>query len=202
LTSLKLDLANLWLPDSAKRKELGSIATATNKVLVGLLEESKHGEAETMKIDTPTGSIEDMRAAIARNHRRLVEALADELGTDEARRLSREALFRVGVSLGEKARTSLGVGDDPTDLLKAARVLYGILGIQFTARGGPGNYSLEIHSCALSRQYTEQTCDSLSAVDEGVLRGFNPAAEMHFTQKMTSGCSTCIALIGIKRVVG
>ena len=197
--SLKLLLASVWLPNYVLKGELEKVATTTTDALRSLLEEVAPNELQrvSMEIKTPTGSIEERRAVMATNHRLLVKALSDGIGHDRAVEVGREALFKVGVRLGEESRRRLGVGDSVEDLLMAARVMYNVLGIRFTFSGEGGGHRVEMQRCALSEHYSELTCTVLSAIDEGVVRGLNPRASMSFERKITSGFPTCTAYVTI-----
>jgi hypothetical protein len=102
-------------------------------------------------------------------------------------------LFAVGVNLGKQTRSKLGVGDNPKDLIRAAKILYRILGIEFRLQGlDLTSANVIINRCALAQQYSKLTCKVLSATDEGVIKGLQPNATMQFKKYMTSGCQTCI----------
>ncbi len=140
---------------------------------------------------------------MAQTHRELVEKLVATLGHEEAVKLGREALFSVGQNLGRQTRAKLGVGDSPADLTKAAKILYRILGIDFTLQWQDGTHATAvINRCALAEQYSALTCEVLSATDEGVIRGLQPNVEMHFEQYLTGGCKNCIAKITFNQKEG
>jgi hypothetical protein len=199
LVSLKLLLASVWLPSYVQKSEVDRVAATTTDALRSVLEQVAPSELQkvTKQIKTPSGSIEERRAVMAANHCLLLKALSDGVGHDRAVELGRETLFKVGVSLGEESRRRLGVGDSVKDLLTAARVMYGVLGIRFTVKEEGGDHHMEVHRCELSEHYSELTCTVLSAVDEGVFRGLNPRASMSFERRITSGFPTCMACIRI-----
>jgi hypothetical protein len=199
LAGLKLFLASVWLPSHIIKGELDRVSAQTTDALRSLLEENAPDELRRVstEIKAPSGSIEERRAVMAANHSLLLKALSDGIGRDKAVEVGREALFKVGVRLGEESRRRLGVGDSVEDLLTAARVMYSVLGISFTVEGEGGERSIEVHRCALSEHYSELTCAVLSAIDEGAFRGLNPRASMSFKRKMTSGFPTCMAHVTI-----
>lgn len=199
MTSLRLLLSSVWLPSYIIRSELDRVAAQTTDALRSLLEENAPGELQRIstEIKTPSGSIEKRRAVMAANHRVLLNALTKGIGRDKAVEVGREALFKVGVRLGEESRKRLGVGESVEDLLAAARVMYAVLGIRFTVDGEGGEHLIEFHRCPLSKQYSELTCTVTSALDEGVFKGLNPKASMSFKRRMTSGFPTCVAGITI-----
>ena len=199
MVSLKLLLSSTWLPSHMLKGELDRVAAQTTDALRSLLDEVAPDELRKVskEIKAPSGSVEERRAAMASNHNVLLKALIDGVGRDRAVEVGREALFRVGVRLGEESRKRLGVGNSIKDLVMAAKVLYRVLGIGFTVHGRGGEYRIEVHRCALSAHYSELTCAVLSAVDEGVVRGLNPLASMRFERKITSGFPTCLASVRI-----
>ncbi len=194
---LKLLLASIWLPGSVIKSELDRIAAQTTEALCSLLGEKAPYDLDdaVSKIRPLSGSIEERRAVMASNHHILVEALSNRVGFDEAVDVGRAALFEVGVRLGEDSRMRLGVGDSSRDLLLAAKILYRVLGISFTAHGDSKELEIVVERCALARHYSELTCIVLSAVDEGVVRGLNPVLAMRFEKRMTAGPPTCVARV-------
>lgn len=133
---------------------------------------------------------------MAQTHAKLVEALVAAVGYEKAVALGRESLFAVGVNLGKQTRGKLGVGDNPKDLIKAAKILYRILGIEFNLEWlDDSNAVAIINRCALAEQYSKLTCEVLSATDEGVIKGLQPKVTMQFKEYMTSGCINCRANI-------
>jgi hypothetical protein len=103
-------------------------------------------------------------------------------------------LFLVGQRLGIETRVKLGVGDNPKDLERAAKILYRVLGIEFHLQWLDGkNANAIIDRCALAQKYSVLTCEVLSATDEGVINGLQPNVTMKFKEYMTSGCKNCRA---------
>ena len=197
MVSLRLLLASVWLPNYVIKDEIDKVAATTTDALRSLLEELAPGELQKIstEIQTLSGSIEERRAVMAANHSLLLKALSDGIGRDRAVEVGREVLFEVGVRLGEESCRRLGVGDSVEDLLTAARVMYGVLGIRFTVNREGGDHRIEVYRCPLSRQYSEFTCNVTSAIDEGVFKGLNPRASMSFKRKITSGFPTCVAYV-------
>lgn len=131
---------------------------------------------------------------MAKTHTELVKALEAAVGHDKAVGLGREALFSVGQEIGRQTRSKLGVGDNPKDLTRAAKVLYRVLGIEFHIEWlDDSNAVAIIDRCALAQQYSKLTCRVLSATDEGVINGLQPNVTMHFKEYLTGGCKNCRA---------
>jgi hypothetical protein len=140
------------------------------------------------------GSVNQKRRTMAKQHVKLVEFLVSSLGRERGIELGRGALFDAGKQLGRQVRGLLGVSETPADLIRAARVLYRVLGINFDiVRTGNGIATLIVNRCALAEEYSELTCQVLSATDEGVMQGLNPNTRMRFREYLTSGCPKCKA---------
>jgi hypothetical protein len=196
---LRLRLASLWLPGPLLVRELERIAERTTAALDSLLED--HAPESLREIrrveETPaTGSLEQRRAAMAVAQNARVEALVGAIGREEAIRLGRSSLHEVGVGLGREVRRRLGVGDDPMDLVRAARLLYRVLGIGFRVEWQGGDKAvLLVDRCALAESYSDEACLVLSAVDEGVVRGLSPRLGMSFEERIAAGAPRCVACI-------
>jgi hypothetical protein len=195
--SMRLRLASLWLPRRIVIWELDKIEAATNAALDELIALNGSAAREVPEASIGWG-LEERRAALAQGHERRVRALVDRIGREEAIRAARKALFRTGLEMGREARSRLGVGDSLQDLIRAAGVLYRILGIEFTVIDAPEGRRLEVHRCPLASWYSHEACLMLSAVDEGVVSGLSPEAAMRFTEYISGGAPHCVALISYK----
>lgn len=47
--------------------------------------------------------------------------------------------------------------------------------------------------CFFSRYYTPAVCKAASALDDGIVRGLSGCGPLHFEQRITEGCSCCLA---------
>lgn len=199
MTSLRLRLAAAWLPEWMLKSQLERVSDLTTHALLSLLKEKipDHSFRTIPPLRVLSGSIEDCRGAMALNHNTLVQSLVEAIGEKDAIDLGRQALFKAGLEIGEESRARLGVGEKIDDLITAARLLYRVLGINFTVQQNSDEFKMEVARCALSKWYSEQTCRMLSAVDEGVVRGLNHKIGMRFDRMITSGFATCIARIWI-----
>lgn len=203
--SLQLRLAALWIPPFLLRQELDRVARVTTAALDGLLAEHAPLSLDRVRReeDPRGGTLAQRRAALGRAHDRRVAALVQALGRERAAALGRAALFAVGRQLGREVNARLGVGRSAADLLRAARVLYNVLGIAFTVQRQEGRPAfLCVHRCALAAHYAEVTCRILSATDEGVVQGLNPDMEMRFQECMTAGAPQCLARLEYRTEVG
>ena len=198
----RLAILSWWTPNYIIRRELDHVSDLTTDTLENLLETSasvnpaKIAEAKVQL----SINVEEKRSQMAKEHAKLVEALVVAIGRDEALKQGRAALFEVGRNLGEETRDRLKIGDNPKDLIKAAKILYRVLGIAFGVEWlGETRANLIVDRCALAKEYSELTCLVLSAADEGVIKGLNPRASMMFRERITSGCRTCKAIIEFSR---
>lgn len=203
--SARLLLASLWLPPWLLRRELARIATRTTGALDDLLlVNAPEALDEIRSSDRPTsGSSRRRREALARSHTIRVTRLIEILGRDEALRAARLALFQTGIELGREARARLRVGRNRRALVQAARLLYRVLGIAFRAQWtAPGVAMVRIDRCALSRDYSAETCLALSAADEGVVAGLWPGARLEFMKRITQGAPACVASLRLSEKEG
>ncbi len=191
----RLLILGWWTPKYLISKELKNISDQTTTALEALLSKYQIKDVYVKrKKQQPKTNVQRQRAAMAHTQAKLVETLEAAIGREEAVRLGREALFLVGQDIGRQTRIKLGVGDNPKDLTKAAKILYSVLGIEFHLEWiDNSNAKAIINRCALSEQYSKLTCEVLSATDEGVIKGLHPNATMKFKEYMTSGCKNCRA---------
>ena len=198
---LSLLFLSWWTPKSIISRELGHVNELTTNALEDLLNKySPNNKGEISKKERISGrSIKQRRDAMSLKHAKLVDSLAEVLGKEEAIRLGREAMFKIGERLGDETCQKLGVGESLQDLVRAAKILYRILGIEFEVEmQSPNTATLIINRCALAANYSELTCQVLSATDEGTIRGLNKNMNMTFTEKITGGQPRCKAKITLR----
>ncbi len=193
---LKLKILSYWTPSVVINQMLDKINMQTTAAFEKLLAVNSpqilnnEGSEET----AISRGIDQKRTVIAKQHVKMVDALVSAVGREKAVNLGRTALFEVGKELGHEVREMLGVGDNPNDLILAARVLYRVLGIDFRVEWSGGNTAvLVVNKCALASEYSELTCLVLSATDEGVMQGLNPTTQMQFREYITDGATACKA---------
>ena len=195
---LRLLFLSWWTPKYIIYQELARVDALTTEALETLHSKysTNNKEEKPKKEAVSSGSIEKRRDTMAVKHANLVNSLVEVLGKEEAVRLGREAMFKIGEKLGRETAQKLGVGKSLTDLTRAAKILYRILGIEFEVKQqDSANAVVTINRCALAANYSELTCQILSATDEGTIKGLNQNMKMTFTQKMTSGLTECKAKI-------
>jgi hypothetical protein len=198
--SLKLRFASIWLPEYILKQEIDRVATITLKCLDQLLLKYAPLKLNALHIENLNmkGDIEKRRKIMAEAHNMRVKMLIDEMGYDEAVKVGRDALFQGGLKLGREARMRLDVDNSLQDLIRAARVLYRVLGIEFEVENSEEEIFMMVNRCSLSKYYLPETCRILSAADEGVVRGLNEDIEMKFILRMTDGYSKCKASLNIR----
>jgi predicted ArsR family transcriptional regulator len=190
--SLRLTVASVYLPKRTIWKELLHVEEVTNSALDEAIRASVPGHEPRALGDHDAG-LEGLRDRMAQGHKERIATLVEALGPKKAVEVARLALYRAGMQLGKEAKAKLGVRDDPRDLQKAARVLYRVLGIDFTMSYDNGRGEMRVHRCALARRYDSATCAVLCATDEGVVQGLSDQARLRFTQHLTSGEPNCVA---------
>jgi hypothetical protein len=191
---LRLQLLSWWTPKFIIYRELAHVSDHTIMAIESLLSNYGSTECPAGKKQKGRISIEQERTNMAQAHARLVETLESKFGYEKGVTIGRETLFSIGESLGKQTRNRLGVGDNPKDMIEAAKILYRIFGIEFHLEWrDESNAILIIDRCALSEHYSKATCEVLSATDEGIIQGLQPNSKMQFKEYMTSGCQKCKA---------
>lgn len=202
--NIKLRIASIWMPEFLLIREIDRVAQVTTGCLDQLLEEYapeklraiQKGEKKEEENSLLKGSLQERRKTMAEAHNVRVEALIDALGCDDAVKIGRNALFKAGKLLGEEAKERLNVGESLQDLIRAARILYNVLGIEFQIKDSEnGDTLMVVEKCSLATYYSPLTCRILSAADEGVVQGLNENIRMTFKERMTEGPAECLACI-------
>jgi hypothetical protein len=196
--SLKLDLLSFWMPDSLMKREIKHISDVTLRELDRLINENSPSHIKSLKAPQFGGSSRNMRIEMSSAHEKRVKLLIQILGRDKAILLGREALFSAGQELGSQLKGRLKVGGSLKELIKAARILYKVLGIDFEVEKVDGEIFLVVNRCQLAEYYSPDTCLVLSATDEGVVQGLNPLISMNFNQRIVSGFECCLANIRLE----
>lgn len=203
---LRLRILSWWTPKWFLKKSLDELADSTINGLEKLLNEELPAENNEITISSNEknmspqfttdlkGDLDERRRIMTRTHNKLVEALINITGQEEAISKGRKAMCREGLLLGQKFKGLLGVGDDLEDLITAAKILYTILGIDFVVEEkGENEMIMVVNHCSLANNYNSNTCKVLSAADEGVVQGLNPNIHMKFVERITQGHDHCLA---------
>jgi hypothetical protein len=195
---IRLLFLSWWTPKYIIYRELCRVDALTSGALESLLHKySPNNKEDKSKNGSFLGeSIEDKRTAMALKHSNLVNKIAGVLGKEEAMKLGREEMFKVGEELGSETCQRLGVGRRLKDVVRAAKILYRVLGIDFEVEQQNSHTAvLIVNRCALAANYSELTCQVLSATDEGTIKGLNKSMIMTFNERITGGQPKCKARI-------
>lgn len=103
----------------------------------------------------------------------------------EAKRRLREAAHDFGKALRRDLRLR-----SPAEVMRAGRLLYRILGIDFQ---GSASGEIKINACFFASHYSPQTCAFIAALDEGVLTGLAGGGRLEFTERITEHRPCCRA---------
>jgi L-2-amino-thiazoline-4-carboxylic acid hydrolase len=200
--SLKMRILSCWTPKWFLKRGLNELAHSTINGLEEVLikqDPEYRKDPEGLKYSSNIllkGNLQEQRMSMAAIHNELVETMIDAFGHDDAIILGRKAMFREGLALGRKFRRILGVGTSLEDLISAASILYEVLGIEFDIKAFNSNkIVMVVNHCALAEYYGPDTCNVLSAADEGVVQGLNSKIKMEFQERISEGASCCLAPI-------
>ncbi len=203
--NFKLFLLSIWIPQYFLKKELNQLAEETLNQLDNLLKiHCPETYQKIPQIIFPlNGNLEEIRSKMAQAHNIRVNALSDALGPEETVKIARPLMFKTGYDLGLDIKMRLSLKDDLNDLIKAARILYQVLGIEFEFQESYDNSHhlkrcIIINHCSLAQHYMPLTCHVLSGADEGVVSGLNSQVKMIFKERITEGAPACIAAIELK----
>ncbi len=169
--NLRLALASVYLPAVVKRRKLAELLRRTAGAF---------GDAAP---DVTGASFEEgLRTFAALSTRWAEQAGRSDAGAaDRLRATARE--------FGKEIRHALRI-DTPADAMRAARLLYGLLGIELEARV---DGTLVMRRCYFADWYAPRVCALMSALDEGVLAGLAGGGSLTFASRITEGCDRCSA---------
>lgn len=193
--NIKLFLMSIWTPEFVLINELEKTFIITNKCIDDLLE--KYSIPKPNIKNNLEGNLKEQRLIMAKSHKVRLDSLIGVLGFDKALKVGREELFKAGYMMGCDIKKRLKV-KNINDTLIALRVIYNVLGINFIVEEKGTDMILRIKYCELSSLYSIDTCEIMSAVDEGVLKGLNNQLSMNFKAKITEGVDECVVCIKIK----
>lgn len=193
--SIKLSLLSLWTPKFILIRELERTKNITNEYLDRLIKDCS-GSPPYDEIHK--GNLEDRRALMAEGHNLRIKILIDILGRERAYELGKVEMFNAGLLLGQKAQEIFDIGNDVEDILKAAKILYRVLGINFFTERKGNKIILWVTSCDLAQYYPPETCLIMSHADKGVLKGLNKNVDLEFVERITSGSKYCKACVNIE----
>jgi predicted ArsR family transcriptional regulator len=100
-----------------------------------------------------------------------------------------DRLERGAHALGARLRAGLRLRTTE-DAMAAARVVYGLLDIDFR---GTGHGEITVRRCPFSDIYRADVCRLIGALDTGLLAGLSGGDRLEFTQRITEGAPCCLA---------
>jgi predicted ArsR family transcriptional regulator len=109
-----------------------------------------------------------------------------------------DRLERGAHALGARLRAGLRVRTTE-DAMAAARVVYGLLGIDLR---GTGDGGITVRRCAFSDIYSAEVCRLVGALDTGLLAGLSGGGHLEFTERITEGAPACLARLRPGRRAG
>lgn len=170
--NLRVAVASVYLPPFVKRRKLAELLELTAEAFGAPAPDVRHQSAA-----------ERLRtfAAFSNEH---AEVACEAGGDDVARRL-RAAAYDMGAGVRRVLRIR-----KREDAMRAARLLYRTLGIDFRA---DAYGRIVIRSCYFADWYTPRVCALMSALDEGVLAGLAGEGRLEFSARITEGCRRCEA---------
>jgi hypothetical protein len=181
--SLRLRLAEVWLPGPVRKKYFRELAERT---------------ARAFEVPPP-----DLAGLAAEEARRLFarfsHACASGLAADAAARtLAEQRLRAEAMALGRRLASALGVRTR-SEVLRAARLLYGSIQIDFR---GDERGRIHISGCSFADVYSPATCRTIAALDEGLLVGLAGGGTLTFSARLTEGAPACLARFDFPETIG
>ncbi len=169
--NLRLAVASVYLPAAIKRRKLAELLRRTAGAF---------GDAAP---DLTGASFDEGLRTFAALTTRWAEQAdrSDPGAADRLRATARE--------FGKELRHALRIRTR-VDALRAARLLYGVLGIQLEARV---DGLLVIRRCYFADWYAPRVCALMSALDEGIIAGLAGGGHLVFDSRITEGCDRCTA---------
>lgn len=171
--SLRLALAELYLPTPLRRAGLNELAAAAATAYdCGRPQWRRRSYSDRLQ------EFAYFTASRA--------AMASAKGRGDA---TKAHLRQEAAEVGRRLRRRLGVGSHD-DALRALRLLYRQIGIELLT---PDCARIEMTSCLFSRFYDPVTCRIMSAMDEGIVAGLTGGWQLRFEARLTEGARSCVA---------
>ncbi|HUI29669.1 MAG TPA: hypothetical protein VLX91_05595 [Candidatus Acidoferrales bacterium] len=98
-----------------------------------------------------------------------------------------DGAYRIGEELREEMRIR-----SRKDAMKAARLLYRAMGIDFHCSGSG---EVGIARCYFSTFYPPEVCWIISSLDEGIIAGLTDGGRLWFVSRITEGNNSCVGQI-------
>jgi hypothetical protein len=174
--NLRLSLARMYIPFWIRKKKLKELFILTARALQSREPPLKGLSAKQM-----------LERYALFTKEKTDEILARGTDTENVRNLLRQNAFRIGRDLRRTLRIT-----SPGEFMAAAQILYRLIGIDFR---GSHNGRITIEKCYFSRVYSEQVCQIISSLDEGLLAGLSEdGGNLEFSNRITAGADCCRAV--------
>jgi hypothetical protein len=174
--NLRLSLLNIFMPYKLKEQALRELFDAT---------------ARAFQVSPPV--LDGLRFNdILRNYADLTRAAAkQQINKKEDIDRTRKRLYENAFKIGKEIRNKLRILSRE-DALKAARILYRAIGIDFLcSKSG----EVLVRSCYFSRFYSCEVCWIISSLDEGLIAGLTGGGRLWFRSRITEGNKSCVGTI-------
>jgi hypothetical protein len=172
--SLRLSLAAVYVPRTLRSRRFVELAALTAQAF------------QAAELDFRGLSEPDRLSAYARWTNDLAgRAAGDPQAAAEVCRRLRELGEVFGRRIGGDLRLR-----SRSDAMRAGRLLYGFLRTDFR---GTAEGEIIIRRCHFNGFYAPSTCNLMSALDEGILRGLAGGGTLTFVSRLTEGSGACRA---------
>ncbi len=171
---VRLSLAEMHVPLTMRRRALRELTRRAARAF----------ETEAPDVDAVPFEESLRRFAAFTNEQADRLAASPEGAARAAARLRVEAK-----EFGAALRRTLGVATR-AEAMRAARLLYGLLGVDLKASL---TGSITVRSCAFSATYGCHTCTLMAAMDEGLFAGLAGEGHLEFSTRITEGAGACVA---------
>ena len=98
-------------------------------------------------------------------------------------------LRELAYAFGQEFRSVLRLRSR-TEVMRAGRLLYRVLGIDFRGSSGGG---ITVTKCSFARYYSLEACEFISVLDEGILAGLAGGGSLSFKGRITGNMPSCTA---------
>lgn len=111
--------------------------------------------------------------------------LEDAASAAEVAQRLRESAFEFGQEMRSVLRLQTR-----SEVMRAARLLYRVLGIDFR---GSSDGGIVVAKCSFAGFYSQEICEFISALDEGILAGLAGGGSLSFMGRITGNRPNCTA---------
>ena len=170
--NLLLTFGQMYIPSSIKRRRLVELFNATASAFL-----SKAPEIEGLSFN------ECLRLYAIFTRDKAEESIIQGNSLEVKKRL-----YEAAYILAQELKKSLHV-ESVEDVMKSAKLVYKILNIEFKI---DQEGEVIIRRCFFSSLYSNQVCQVISSLDEGLLEGLS-GGTFRFSQRITEGKDYCRA---------